>query len=126
MESVDVTYTYDINSLLEVEVKVISTGEVKKQIIKGKENDMTPEQIEERMQELSYLKVPPREQEENRLLLLKGERIYEESTGNERVLLDMWLRAFEDALNTHDSGVIEDARRELKERLRSLEEWNRE
>ena len=125
-EAVDVTYTYDINSLLEVEAKVVSTGEVKKQIIKGKENDMTPKQIEERMEELSYLKIPPREQEENRLLLLKGERIYEESTGNERILLDMWLRAFEDALNTQDAGVIEDARRELKDRLRSLEEWNRE
>lgn len=126
VEAVDVTYTYDINSLLEVEVKVVSTGEVKKQIIKGKENDMTPKQIEERMEELSYLKIPPREQEENRLLLLKGERIYEESTGNERILLDMWLRAFEDALNTRDAGVIEDARRELKERFRNLEEWNRE
>lgn len=126
MEAVDVTYTYDINSLLEVEVKVISTGEVKKQIIKGKENDMTPKQIEERMQELAYLKIPPREQEENRLLLLKGERIYEESTGNERILLDMWLRAFEDALNTQDAGVIEDARRELRGRLRNLDEWNRE
>lgn len=125
-EAVDVTYTYDINSLLEVEAKVVSTGEVKKQIIKGKENDMTPKQIEESMEELSYLKIPPREQEENRLLLLKGERIYEESTGNERILLDMWLRAFEDALNTQDAGVIEDARRELKDRLRSLEEWNRE
>ena len=34
MEAVDVTYTYDINSLLEVEAKVVSTGEVKKQIIK--------------------------------------------------------------------------------------------
>lgn len=124
MEAVDVTYTYDINSLLEVEVKVVSTKEVKKQIIKGKENDMTPEQIEERMQELSYLKVPPREQEENRLLLLKGERIYEESTGNERILLDMWLRAFEDALNTQDAGIIEDARRELRERLRSIEDRN--
>jgi len=125
-EAVDVTYTYDINSLLEVEVKVVSTGEVKKQVIKGKENDMTPEQIEERMQELSYLKVPPREQEENRLLLLKGERVYEESVGEERVLLDMWLRAFEDALNTQDPGMIEDARRKLKERLRELEEWNKE
>lgn len=125
-EAVDVTYTYDINSLLEVEVKVVSTGEVKKQIIKGKENDMTPEQIEERMGELAYLKVPPREQEENRLLLLKGERIYEESIGEERILLDMWLRAFEDVLNTRDSGKIEDARRELKERLRELEEWNKE
>ena len=44
-ESVDVTYTYDINSILEVEVKVLSTGEVKKQIIKSKENEMTDEEI---------------------------------------------------------------------------------
>ncbi len=122
-EAVDVTYTYDINSLLEVEVRVVSTGEVKKQIIKGKENDMTPEEAAKRMEELAYLKIPPREQEENRLLLLKGERIYEESTGNDRVLLDMWLRAFEDALSTRDAGAIEDARRELKERLKELEEW---
>lgn len=40
-EAVDVTYTYDINSILEVEVLVLSTGEKKKQIIKGKDNDMS-------------------------------------------------------------------------------------
>ena len=28
-EAIDVTYTYDINSLLEVEAKVVSTGETK-------------------------------------------------------------------------------------------------
>ena len=122
----DITYTYDINSLLEVEVTVVSTGEVKKQIIRGKDNDLTPEEIGERMKELAYLKIPPREQEENRLLLLKGERIYEESTGEERVLLDVWLRAFEDALETRDAGVIGDARRELKERLKEFEEWNQD
>ena len=51
-EAVDVTYTYDINSILEVEVLVLSTGEKKKQIIKGKDNDMSDAQIEERMREL--------------------------------------------------------------------------
>ena len=35
-ESIDVTYTYDINSILEVEVKVNSTGNKVKQIIKNK------------------------------------------------------------------------------------------
>lgn len=125
-EAVDVTYTYDINSLLEVEVRVVSTGEVKKQVIKGKDNDMTPEQIAERMEELAYLKIPPREQEENRLLLLKGERLYEESTGDDRVLLDRWLRTFEDALRTRDAGMIEDARRELKGHFKEMEERDRE
>lgn len=125
-EAVDVTYTYDINSLLEVEVRVVSTGEVKKQIIKGKDNDMTPEQIAERMEELSYLKIPPREQEENRLLLLKGERLYEESTGDDRVRLDHWLREFEDALRTRDAGTIEDARRKLREHFKEMEEQDNE
>ena len=60
-EAVDVTYTYDINSILEVEVLVLSTGEKKKQIIKGKDNDMSDAQIEERMRELSYLKIHPRD-----------------------------------------------------------------
>lgn len=121
-EAVDITYTYDINSLLEVQVKVISTGEVKKQIIKGKSNDMSEEEVQQRMEELSYLKVHPRDQEENRLLLLKGERLYEESTGDTRVMIDMWLRKFEEALNSRNRENIEDARRELKAQFSSLED----
>ncbi len=121
-EAVDITYTYDINSLLEVQVKVISTGEVKKQIIKGKSNEMSEEEVHQRMEELSYLKVHPRDQEENRLLLLKGERLYEESTGDTRVMIDMWLRKFEEALNSRSRENIEDARRELKEQLADLED----
>lgn len=120
-EAVDITYTYDINSLLEVQVKVVSTGEVKKQIIKGKSNEMSEDEVRQRMEELSYLKVHPRDQEENRLLLLKGERLYEESTGDVRAMLDMWLRKFEEALNARSRDGIEDARRELRERLAEVE-----
>lgn len=121
-EAVDITYTYDINSLLEVEVKIVSTGEVKKQIIKGKDNNMTPEQIAKRMEELSYLKIQPRDQEENRLLILKGERMYEECPGKYRVAIDMWLRNFEDVLSRQDRDEIAQARQELKDKLEELEE----
>ncbi len=68
-EAVDVTYTYDINSLLEVEVKVVSTGLTQKMIIKGQDNQMTDEEIQKRMEELSYLKIQPRDLEENRNLI---------------------------------------------------------
>jgi len=44
-EAVDVTYTYDINSILEVEVKVVSTGKKEKQVFGGKNADMTPEEM---------------------------------------------------------------------------------
>ena len=123
-EAVDVTYTYDINSILEVEVKVLSTGEVKKQIIKSQDNPMTDQEIAERMQELSYLKIPPRDQEENKLLLTRCERLYEESIGEDRQRVEYEIRRFEMALDTQERGKIEEARGQLKAFLKEWDAWN--
>ena len=122
-ESVDVTYTYDVNSILEVQVKINSTGKIVKQILKGQQVDMTDEEIAARMEELAYLKIPPREQEENKLLLLRGERLYEESLGDERKIIEHALQRFEMALNTQDPVKIEAGRNEFRE---FLEEWDQE
>ena len=112
-EAVDVTYTYDINSLLEVEVKVVSTGEKKKLVIKGAQNTMTEEEIARRMEELSYLKVQLRDQEENRLALLKAERMYEESLGERRNMLEYGIRRFEEALRKGERVEVDEARKGL-------------
>lgn len=116
-EAVDVTYTYDINSLLEVAVTVVSTGKSQKMIIKGQDNTMTDEEIARRMEELSYLKIRPADQEENRLILLRAERMYEEALGERRKKLDRYLMRFEAALNAGERLEIEEARRELCEIL---------
>lgn len=116
-ESVDVTYTYDINSLLEVEVRVVSTGLSQKLIIKGQENQMTEEEIKKRMEELAYLKIQPRDYEENRLIMLRAERMYEESLGDRRKKLDRYIIAFEAALNKGDHDEIREAREALAEIL---------
>lgn len=121
-ESVDVTYTYDINSILEVEVKVVSTQKVTKQIFKGRDVDMTEEEIKERLETLSYLKIHPRDREENKYLLLRGERIYEESIGDKRRYVENALRKFEGALSTYDDGKIEEAKRVFKEFLEEVDE----
>ncbi len=121
-ESVDVTYTYDINSILEVEVKVISTGEVQKKVFLGRDVDMTQEEIEERLKTLSYLKIHPRDREENKYLLLRGERVYEESLGDDRLFVERAIRKFEKALNTYDQGLIEEAKEEFKKFLEMMEE----
>jgi molecular chaperone HscC len=123
-ESVDITYTYDINSILEVEVKVISTGNTEKMIIKGQNVDMTDEEISERMEALSYLKIHPREQEANKLLLLKAERLYEESIGDTRRRLEHELLKFDKILNTKDKGKIEEARTKLQRILEEVVEEN--
>lgn len=122
-ESVDVTYTYDINSLLEVEVTVVSTGLKQKMIIKGEENQMTDEEIKQRMEELAYLKIQPRDYEENRLVLTRAERLYEEALGDRRKKLDHYITAFETALKKGDHNEIADARKALNEVLEEDEDW---
>lgn len=121
-ESVDVTYTYDINSILEVEVKVVSTEQVSRKVFLGQDVDMTPEEIEERLKTLSYLKIHPREREENKYLLLRAERVYEESLGDDRKFVESAIRKFERALDTYDQGQIEEAKEEFKRFLEMMEE----
>lgn len=119
-ESVDVTYTYDINSILEVEAKVVSTGKKHKAIIKGEQNQMTDEQIEARMKELAYLKIQPRDQEENRLVLLQAERTYEELLGEDRRILEYYIQKFEEALKSGDRDQIRTQRELLQEKLEEI------
>ena len=122
-ESVDVTYTYDINSILEVEATVISSGQKFRQIIKGSYTEMTDEEIEQRFKELAYLKIHPRDQEENKLLLLRLERLYEEALGVDRDVLESEARKFELALSSQDKRIIEKERKKLKE---FLDQWESE
>lgn len=121
-EAVDVTYTYDINSILEVEVKSVSTQKLERQVFKSSSVDMTEEEIKERFETLSYLKIHPRDREENKYLLLRGERIYEESIGEKRALIETALHKYEKALNSYDAGAIEDAKREFRKFLEEFEE----
>lgn len=121
VESIDVTYTYDINSILEVQVIVLSTGKVVKQIIKNQYTQMTDEEIKARMEEIAYLKIHPRDQEANKLLLLRGERIYEENLGNVRFKIDHELQKFEEVLNTRDNSKIEEARKKFSEFLEEFD-----
>ena len=121
-EAIDVTYTYDVNSILEVIVKVISTKITKKVIIKNDDIDMSDEEIEARLASLAELKIHPREQEENKLLLLRGDRMYEEATGDMRTLIEHNMNLFEEVLDKQDRNEISDARVRLKEFLDSVEE----
>ena len=85
---------------------------------------MTDEEIEKRFEEIGFLKIHPRDQEENKLLLFKGERLYEESTGIDRILIDQNMMEFEQALDTRDNATIEKARGKFMKFLIKLETKN--
>ena len=120
-ESIDVTYTYDINSLLEVIVKVNSTGEKKRVVIQKQEDKISEEEASVRFEELSYLKIHPRENEKNKEILSRGERMYEESTGKYRQIINSALIEFENILDKQDKIKIEEAREQLNTLLKDIE-----
>lgn len=121
-ESIEVTYTYDVNSILEVVVKVVSTGEEKKLIIQKEDCALTQEEIEKRFEELSYLKILPRDEEANKRLLFRGERLYEESFGAMRSQIDYAVTEFERVLDSRDKAKIEEAAEKLRRFLDEIEE----
>lgn len=122
-ETVDVRYTYDINGILEVEVISTSTGEKKRAVIQQNGNTLTDEEIEARLLQLKDIKIHPREREENRFLLAKGERLYEELLGEERERITYLLQQFERALFTQDERKVGEAAAELKQQLDQIERW---
>ena len=120
-EAIELVYTYDINSLLEVEVTVLSSGVKRKIIVQNEENKISEEEAEERFKKLEYLKQNPRDEEATRLQLLRGERLYEESAGETRERIDRALMEFERVLDRQDRGEIEKARETLTRLLDGIE-----
>ena len=120
-ESVDITYTYDVNSLLEVEVHVKSTGLRRRMIIQNSKNPMSEEEAKARLEKLQYLKRNPRDEEANRLVILRGERMYEESTADARAAIDRAMLDFDRALKRQDRTEIDRARTKLEQFLDEME-----
>lgn len=122
-QSIDVRYTYDINGILEVEVVSVTTGEKKRAVIEQNEGSMTKEEIEARLLELKDMKIHPRDRTENRLLIAKGERLYEEALGERREAIALYIQQFEKALLTQNDKEIKQATEVFKERLEQMERW---
>ncbi len=114
-EAIDIRFTYDINGILEAEVTVISTGIKRSVVIENNPGHMTKEEIAAHIEELSYLKIHPRENHENRLIMARGERLYQEKLGETRQEIGRLLRDFEDVLEKQDLKEIKEARQKLKD-----------
>ncbi|PKM93754.1 MAG: molecular chaperone HscC [Firmicutes bacterium HGW-Firmicutes-1] len=121
MESVDVRYTYDINGILEVELTTISTGEVKRIVIENSPGNMSKKEIDAILRNLKGLKINPRDKTENRLLIAKGERLFEETLGDRRRYIGELLAKFEYTLSLQDERTIQKTAKELREVFGQIE-----
>jgi molecular chaperone HscC len=60
-EAIDVRFTYDLNGILEVDMTIVSSGEIATLVIERAPGRMSPEQVEHARQTLHTLKFHPRE-----------------------------------------------------------------
>lgn len=121
--AIDVRYTYDINGILEVEVTSMDTREVKREVILNTDNQLSPQEIEESLARLAALKIHPRDQSENRLLLARADRMFEETLGELRVNIGQRTLVFMEALNQQDTEVAKEAAQSFSEFLDEVEKW---
>lgn len=120
-ESADVRFTYDINGILIVDVKVVSTGQTVTKVIS---QNMSEKDIQHKVQELQKLKVHPKDISENVLLLERLKSLYEEAPIYMREQIQQYIRSFEMLLEGQDSRKIAKYRRFLEQIIRQVEGYD--
>ena len=120
-ECCDVRFTYDINGILEVDVQCVSTGETKNKVILNKNIKLTDEEIAIKQKELQKLKILPRDEEENKAIIARAERLYEEAFGEFRDIIGINTQRFLEILASQDSKKIRRNKKQFVEFLNMVE-----
>lgn len=111
-ESIEVRFTYDINGALEVEVLVLSTQAKLSKIFRNA-SGLSEAELAARFEKLSSLKLLPREQMENRVLLERAERLYSEQNLNNREMLRRAIGQFENDLSDQTRRNVDELRKDF-------------
>ena len=109
-QTVRTRFTYDINGLLEVDL-LGKEGQTAHLLLKN--DDMSDEELNRRLKELQHLKLPPREQEQNRNLIARGQRLYTVTVGSLREQVAGRLDWFQSVLSSQEPLKIAKAVRQI-------------
>lgn len=119
--AVDIRFTYDINGLLEVEATIIETQQKKSIVIEGTAGALSEQQIQAQLAALQKIKIHPREETANLLLLSRAERLYEDLQGERRTYLGEVIKTFIQVLNEQNARDILRMQKQLEEILINLQ-----
>lgn len=120
-ESADVRFTYDINGILIVDVKVLSTGQSVSRVIS---QNMSEKELQRKVDELQKLKVHPKEITENMLVMEKLKALFEEVPPYMREHVQNFIRNFEMVLEGQNTRRIAKYRRFLEQMIAQMEGYD--
>jgi molecular chaperone HscC len=112
-EQLDVRFSYDASGLLDVDVTVLSTGLRQNLVIEGNPGVMSKAQLQQRLADLAKLKIHPREQAENKAVMARAERVFEETLGQVRLDVGNAMDQFRAILEQQDPALIAQARERM-------------
>lgn len=114
---IDVRFSYDINGLLEVDVENHEHGIAISQSFQQNNQQLSQEELQASHERLAKLKIHPRDNQENRYLIEKAKRLWEENTGEAREIISHATAQFEDILAQQDEYKIRQYRKQFAELL---------
>lgn len=120
-ESAVVRLTYDINGILEVDVRAESTNKKAHTIIVSKSNRMSEADIKMHLKTMEKLKLHPRDKDINIELIERGNRLFMELTKEARDIVLREITNFKKAIESQDEKRIKNAYIHTNEVLSSFE-----
>ena len=119
-EAINVRFTYDINGILEVEAKVVSTGLKKSKLIVN--GDLSEEEKNEKIKMLEEIKIQSENKNKDKLLLERANRIYAEIVNTEiRNHISGYLKNYQMVVATGDRIRIQKAKESFSQFLDKID-----
>ena len=119
-EAINVRFTYDINGILEVEAKVVSTGLKKSKLIVN--GDLSEEEKNEKIKMLEEIKIQSENKNKDKLLLERANRIYAEIVNTEiRNHISEYLENYQKIVVTGDRIRIQKTKKSFSEFLDKID-----
>jgi len=119
-EAINVRFTYDINGILEVEAKVVSTGVKKSKLIVN--GDLSEEEKNEKIKMLEEIKIQSENKNKDKLLLERANRIYAEIVNTEiRNHISDYLENYQKIVVTGDRIRIQKTKKSFSEFLDKID-----
>ncbi|ADU31952.1 Hsp70 family protein [Evansella cellulosilytica] len=120
MEAIDVTFTYDINGMLQVEAKVLSTGLVKKEAIQSQAGVMSDVETAASVERVNEEWDQSALYQEVKNVMYRAEKMLDEVDPANKVKIEQLLQQLKTALTNDDTAGVKRYEEELTDLLIEL------
>jgi molecular chaperone HscC len=122
---VEVRFTFDLNGILEVDVKVVDTGATISRVFHRESKHLSPPELEAARSRLDRIKQDPREAPAIRDVIGRAEALFQEVDPTRREMLSQALDALESALRDRDPRRIDESAAYLRTLCEGIDEGER-